>query len=36
MVKFHTSKYSADDIWSKRIGNGSGDGYYSGITGQGD
>ena len=28
------SEYSADDIWSKRTGNGGGDGYYSGVTGQ--
>ena len=30
------SEYSADDIWSKRTGDGGGDGYYSGINGQGD
>jgi hypothetical protein len=29
------SEYTADDIWSKKIGNGGGGGYYSGI-GQGD
>lgn len=29
------SENTAEDIWSKRIGNGGGDGYYSGC-GQGD
>lgn len=29
------SEHTADDVWSKRTGNGGGDGYYySGITGQ--
>lgn len=27
-------EYKADDIWSKRTGNGSGGGYYSGNVGQ--
>ena len=26
------SEYTAEDIWSKRTGNGGGDGYYSGIN----
>lgn len=36
LIENTLSEYTADDIWSKRTGNGSGDGYYYSGIGQGD